>query len=196
MADLRILIAAALNSSDLSQSDLVEAHIDRIGAMAFADALGGALWALKWGRRYSDYPRALALLTARSKRVCGDLQMRRRLCWVVLMEWYDDLCDTCGGRRMMVATEMMPTKPCAVCNGTGRRRASDVWRMRQLGMEPSVYRKWEPRIGAVQQKVTIAEELAWRQIAEQLGRREPRKTLDPTGRIDILNPRHSAREGA
>jgi len=194
VADLRILIAAALNSSDLSQSDLVEAHIDRIGAMAFADALGGALWALKWAGRASAYPRAFALLTARSKRVCGDLAMREKLSRLVLLEWLDDLCHTCGGRRMMIATELMPAKACAVCNGTGRRRASDVWRMRQLKMEPSTYRKWEPRVGAVQQKVNIAEELAWRQIAEQLGRREPRKALDPTGRIDILNPRHSARE--
>ena len=66
MANLRKLVASALNSSDLSESYIIETAIDRIGALAFSDALGSELWALKYAGDARSWDRALALLSLRS----------------------------------------------------------------------------------------------------------------------------------
>lgn len=170
-ADLRILVARALNSSDLSPSDLRETDVDRIGAVAFADPLGGALWALKWGGDARAYAKALDELTRRSRRVCLNLERRENLCRVALEEWLDDLCRRCGGRGTQVATTIAPARTCHVCEGSGKRQISEVWRARKLGLERNEYRKWESRYDAVQRRIVDAEWRAWRDIARQLERR-------------------------
>ena len=170
MGDLRAVIAAAINASDLSPSDLRETHVDRIGALAFADALGGALWALKWGGDAKAHPRALALLSHASKRVCDDRKMREKLCRAALSEWLDDLCRKCGGRGGIGATSVSPARQCHVCEGSGRRQISEAWRARELGLERSTYRKWETRYNAVQGRITEAETRVWQDITRQLER--------------------------
>jgi hypothetical protein len=196
MSDLRILVAAALNSSDLSHSDIRETHIDRIGALAFANALGAALWALKWAGEARAYPRSVYLLSIRSRRICAEPVMRERLCHAGLLEWLDDLCHACGGRRMVVAEQVK--RICTVCDGSGKRRHSDLWRARQLGLEPKAYRKWEPKFTAVQRKIFDAESQAWRDVAEQLGRREARhlkaKPVDLRERFATLATGWSAQQ--
>lgn len=174
MADLRVLIAAAHYSSDLSQSDIRETSIDRIGALAFADALGAVLWALKWAGEARAYAPSVHILSVRSRRLCVDPEMRAKLCRAGLLEWLDDLCHACGGRRMVVATDASPVRTCTVCDGSGKRRHSDQWRARELELDVKVYRKWEPKFAAVQRKIFDAETQAWRDIAKQLGRREVR----------------------
>jgi hypothetical protein len=197
MADLRLLVAKSLNSSDLSASDIREMPIDRIGALAFADALGGALWALKWAGDARAYPRSLELLAARCKRSASDRILRQKICRMSLLEWLDDLCHACGGRRILVATDSSPLRACTICDGTGRRRHSDVWRMRQLGMEPEVYRKWERRVASVQHKIADAETRAWEDVSRQLGRSGAlrRKPLDEHGLGAILRASAPATQG-
>lgn len=170
MSDLRILVAVALNASDLSASDLRETAIDRIGALAFADPLGARLWALKWANDASAFDRALGLLSQRSKRAARDVIMRRKLCRMAIEEWLYDLCLTCGGRGIRVATEFAPVRHCEACDGSGRRQPSELGRARALGLEVNAWRKWEPNYGLVQRKLVDAEERAWLDIARQLGR--------------------------
>ena len=84
--DIREQIARAVNSSDLSPSYLRETDVDRVGALAFANALGGALLALKVGNYARAYLRALALLMRDSRNICGDRSMRIKLCKLAIDE--------------------------------------------------------------------------------------------------------------
>ena len=194
MANLRKLIASALNSSDLSESYIIETAIDRIAALAFSDALGSELWALKFGGDARAWYPALRLLSLRSKRAAPDKHIRLKLCWVCLTEWVDENCRSCGGRRIIAASEMSVAHVCTVCNGTGLKRYSDVWRMREMRMDRHAYRRWEPRFAAVHRKISDADTRVWHDLSEQLGRvpagivRE--KILDLPRRLHILDAEH------
>ena len=168
--DLRELVARAINARDLSPSFLRETSVDRIGALAFADPLGAALWALKWAGDPRAYERALALLLQRTKRVCGDVGMRGRLCRAALLEWLDDICRNCLGRGLLTATPTAPVRVCHVCQGTGRRGINEAWRAKQLGIDVTAYRKWERRYASVQRRIVDAELQACLDVARQLGR--------------------------
>lgn len=170
MADLRLLVAIALNSSDLSHSDLRETDIDRIGALAFADDLGVALLATKWASDWRAYWRANDLLVHRTKRHCADFRMRKVICRTALLEWLDDSCTVCGGRGSLAATNISPARQCHICDGSGKRKISELWRAAQLGVDVTVYQKWEPRYNAVQRRIVDAETQARHDIARQLGR--------------------------
>lgn len=167
-ADLRLLIAHALNSHDLSPSDLRETDVDRLAALAFADPLGAALWRIKWGGDKNSLPRATALLVRNSRHVCSDRTMRHRLCVAALNEWLDERCRRCRGRGHLAATATAPVRLCQPCGGTGKARRSDANRARGLGLELSVYRKWERRFAAVQSIIVDAELRAFRDIRRQL----------------------------
>lgn len=170
MSDLRLLIAEALNSSDLSSSDLHETHLDRVGALAFTDALGGALWAVRYAAEVRAYPRALALLTHRSRRVFDGLRLRTKMCEVTLQEWLDPLCRSCGGRQWLAAKFDAPIRPCLACNATGQRRFSGQWRMRRMGLDVSGYKHWERRFETAHSKISEAERKTWLDISLQLDR--------------------------
>lgn len=174
MTDLRQQIARALNSSDLSPSDLWETDVDRLGALAFAHALGGALWALKWANDARAHPRAVALLSRDSVRVCGEPAMRRKLCQVAIDEWLYDICLRCKGRGSVGNRYIgqAVVRQCHACNGSGKRQVSEAWRARELKLERVAYRKWESRYNAVQRRIVDAEAQAWFDIAAQLERRK------------------------
>jgi hypothetical protein len=169
VADLRILVARAVTGSDLSDSAVHETALDRVGALGFADPLGGALWRLKYARERKQQPRAVYLLARRSRSVAREEGLRWRLCWLVVDEWLDDCCESCGGRRFLVATTAEVTRVCPVCQGTGVKRHSDQSRMRLLGFDAATYRKWEGRLTGLHQKLADADSRVWRQVARQLG---------------------------
>lgn len=170
MANLRKLVAAALNSSDLSGSDIIETAIDRIGALAFTDVLGGELWALKYAGDARSWYRALRELGKRTKRIAAERSIRTKLCRICLTEWLDEVCRSCNGRRLILATNSSAAHVCTVCGGTGLRRHSDLWRMREMGLERSAYARWEHKFAAVHRKIADADTQAWYDLAEQLGR--------------------------
>lgn len=194
MANLRKLVASALNSSDLSSSEVIETAIDRIGALAFSDALGGELWALKYAGDARSWPRALALLSQRSKRIAPDRSIRTKICRICLTEWLDELCRTCAGRRLILATQSASAHVCTTCGGTGLRRHSDLWRMREMGLDRSAYRRWEHKFALVHSRISDADTQAWYDLAEQLGRVPTRlikdKVLDQPRRLRIVAPEH------
>jgi len=196
VANLRKLVAAALNSSDLSESYIIETAIDRIGALAFSDALGAELWALKYGGDARSWHPAMRLLSLRTKRAAPSEPIRYRLCRVCLTEWIDENCRSCGGRQIIAASTMAVAHVCTVCNGTGLKRYSDLWRMREMHMDKHAYRRWEHRFAAVHRKIADADTQTWHDLSEQLGRvpagiiRE--KVLDLPRRLHILEPEAQA----
>jgi len=194
VANLRKLVASALNSSDLSQSAIVESAIDRIGALAFSDAFGGELWSLKYAGDARSWSRALALLSLRCRRVAPERTIRVRLCRLCLFEWLDDACRTCGGRRFLVANPNAAAHSCTTCSGTGLRRYSDLWRMREMGLDRHAYRRWEQKFAAVHRKITDADAQVWHDLAEQLGHVPARiirdKVLDQPRRLHIISSGH------
>lgn len=196
MANLRKLVASALNSSDLSESYIIETAIDRVAALAFSDALGSELWALKYAGDARAWNRALALLSLRSKRAAPDRRIRTMLCRVCLIEWVDENCRSCGGRRIIAASTLGVAHVCTVCNGTGLKRYSDVWRMREMRMDRHAYRRWEPRFAAVHRKISDADTQVWHELSQQLGRVPAgiikEKILDLPRRLHILEPEAQA----
>ena len=177
MPDLRVLVAAAIHAVNLAQNPLRETPVDRLGALAFADPLGGDLWALKYANEASAFAPALGLLTHRSRKAARDFVLRRKLCTVALHEWMFDLCQTCGGRGVRVATQFSPVRHCETCDGSGRQQISEAGRARALGFELGTYRKWAPRFALVQGKISDAEDQAWLDISRQLGRLDADLTL-------------------
>lgn len=174
MGNLRKLVASALTASDLSDSSLLETALDRIGALAFSDELGGRLWRVKWAGDAKSVEPALALLTHRCRLVARHAPFRRRLCEVALQEWLDENCASCGGRRYIMASESHAKHTCTVCDGTGLKRYSDQWRMRQLGLDKDAYRKWERRFATIHERIAEADAQAWRDVAQQLEKIHPR----------------------
>ena len=194
MANLRKLVASALNSSDLSQSDIVESAIDRIGALAFSDALGSELWSLKYAGDVRGWHRALAVLSRRSKVIAPHGKIRATLCRLCLIEWVDENCRTRGGRRFIMAAQTSAAHVCTTCSGTGLRRYSDLWRMREMGLDRRAYTRWEAKFSAVHRKISDADTQVWHDIAEQLGHVPARmireKVLDQPRRIHIIDAGH------
>lgn len=181
MANLRKLIASALSGADLSQDPLCETAIDRIGAMAFSNRLGGELWRMKEGNDAAAAARALALLVKRVRKAHDSKRWYRRLCLVALREWMDRACRGCGGRGLIQATVMSAQHTCTVCNGSGQRSYSDQWRMNQLGLSKESYGKWERRLALIHEQISAADRAEYATLALQLERIAPltrKKVLD------------------
>ena len=168
MANLRKLIASDITGGNLKESPFYETALDRIFALGTSDALGSALWRLKYANDRGSYERVVALLSHRAKSLAPTLPLRLRFVRVVLMEWLDENCRACGGRRFIMASDTHAKHSCTLCDGTGLRRYSDQWRMRQMGLDQRAYRKWERRFAALHQKIADADLQTWRRIAEEL----------------------------
>ena len=171
MSNLRKLVATALRAADLSDDPLRETALDRIGALAFSDALGSKLWRLRWSYDASCFKPAALLLWRRTQRPHENNKIHKVICEVVLGEWLDDLCRTCHGRgHAVVKGTGRAGNPCTVCNGTGSRRHNDLERMRSTGLSAGAYRKWEPRFASAHAALSAADVQAWLDVARQLER--------------------------
>lgn len=171
MADVRKLLATALQSSDLSDNPLEETALDRILAMAHADQLGRLLWRLRLANDAQSFRPAVSVLVKRMRRKAEPLPMLERIASCAIKEWLDDLCKTCGGRGNIIPKDSpAPTHACTVCSGSGRRRHTDFARGRALGMGPDIARKWEARFAMAHSKIATADRKTWYEVAEQLGR--------------------------
>lgn len=169
MANLRVLIARALTGADLTDSPYYETALDRIIAFAFADALGQALWRLKYAQEREVWPRAVYILARRAREVTPEDNLRWELCGLVVDEWLDDACDVCDGRKFLLATSAEAMRVCPKCLGTGVKRHSDQSRMRRLKFDDRAYNRWQTRIATLHQRVANADFRVWREVAHQLG---------------------------
>lgn len=171
MADVRKLLAVALQATDLSDNPNEETNLDRILALAHADQLGGLLWRLRLANDAKSFRPAVAVLVKRMRRKAEPLPMLEKIASCAIMEWLDDLCRTCGGRGNIVPKDSpVATHACTVCEGTGRRRHTDFARGRALGLGPDVARKWEARFAMAHSRISSADRAAWYSVAEQLER--------------------------
>ena len=168
MANLRKMLAGDITGSSLKASTIREVPLDRIYALASASPLGASLWRLKYAHDAKAYHRSVVILSAKSRGIAPKFTLRLKLCKTVLTEWLDEHCRACGGRRFVMAAAGVK-HVCTVCDGTGLRRYSDQWRMRQMGLDQKTYLRWERKFAAVHQKIADADLQAWRAAARQLG---------------------------
>lgn len=136
-----------------------------LGAIGMADALGAALWRLKWKGDPRVARRCVVLM---AERLSGSGRFARRgvdrrpgrlhgaskeapasllerLAFRVIFEWVNDRCTVCHGRGSL--GRIGHVRACGHCRGSCREPADAVARARDLGVTLEVYRKaWEWRI--------------------------------------------------
>lgn len=169
LPNLRKLIASDLTGTSLKGSPIYEVPLDRIYALGTADSLGACLWRLKYAHDAKAYTRTVALLSLRAKSMVPTFLQRNKFVKLVLYEWLDENCHSCGGRRYIMATESSTKHVCTVCDGTGLRQISDQWRMRKMGIDAATYQKWERKFAALHQVIADSDIRTWRDVALQLG---------------------------
>jgi hypothetical protein len=173
--NLRELIALAIARGDLKHSAIKETDADRIGALAFSDPLGAALWRILWDHDHGALSVAGKLL---ADRVRGDKSkpappIIRALCNLVLLEYLNDKCPKCAGRRFTIA-ETAVQRCCSACDSTGLARHSDVKRCRAMGFDRQTYHKWKSKFCLAHVKLTDADADTAKEVGMQLERnREP-----------------------
>lgn len=170
MPNLRKLLASDVTGSSLKGSPVYEVPVDRIYALGAANPLGSALWRLKYAHDPLAHRAAISRLSLRTKSLVRTIELRAKLCRTVLQEWLDDTCRKCGGRRFLVG-EKGVRAACTLCEGTGLRRYSDQWRVRQMGLDSRTYYNggWDRKFAKAHNLVADADFQAWREIARQLG---------------------------
>lgn len=166
-------MAAAFNAGNLQDDPNRETALDRLGAIASADPLGESLWRLKYARERAQVPVAAGRLSNRLRQDVRSPGIRLRLAAVVLSEWLDEACETCQGRRFIIATDDTPASVCTVCNGTGIARHSEQRRMRKMDFSLETCRRWEGRFAAGHEQISRADARVWRAVALKLGRIAP-----------------------
>jgi hypothetical protein len=177
VVNLRELVGAALNATNLEENPLYECPLDRVGALAFSDELGGCLWRLKYAQHARTrpgrdfYAAAVAILAKRlrGRNPRDSRELMAKICAVVIDEWLRDWCVPCGGRGNKIARDTSVRHTCTSCNGTGIGRHSDASRMARLGLDRRLYAKFERRFAAAHQKISDADVQAWRDVKAQLG---------------------------
>jgi predicted RNA-binding Zn-ribbon protein involved in translation (DUF1610 family) len=178
VVNLRELIGAALNATNLTENPLYECALDRIGALAFSDELGGCLWRLKYAQHARTkpgrdfYQAATALLTKRlrtAKNSPNNREFTARIAAIAIDEWLRDWCQPCGGRGNRIAADTSVRHTCPTCNGTGIGRHSDASRMQRLGLDRKLFSKYERRFHQAHAAIADADVQAWRDVRAQLG---------------------------
>lgn len=171
MTDFRNLLVASLQGSDMSGSPLHETALDRVCALAFADALGSALFRAKYCNDHREIRHAHQLLTKRVRRHTDNRHAVSRVCALVIDEWLDDLCPACSGRgHSVVVGTPVAGKMCPVCDGTGKRQVSEQRRAVRLGIPVATYPRWVAKCNRAELTLVNAESAVWRELAFQLER--------------------------
>lgn len=149
-----------------------------LGQLGRADALGAALWRLKYRGEASVGTRAVALMAHRLKgenRMARAIQPRsrlsarggrdvvfdpgllHRLCFRVISEWVNDRCTTCHGRGSLGMLGSITR--CTMCKGNGRMPLQHAVRARDIGVTTAQYRAhWEGVFDALLVKLAEVDE--------------------------------------
>lgn len=181
MTDLRedFAIAGSPHSS-WTQRRIRDADV-KLGALGMADALGAALWRLKYKGDKGVARRALALMAerlrtegrwqrivhgrARVRRVrganCGAVEhsadLVDRLVARVLAEWINDRCATCRGRGSLGRVGAVLV--CTTCRGSGRELMPHAARWRDLGVtREQYYARWQEIIDSLLCQLAVIDE--------------------------------------
>lgn len=167
--NLRELIAFTIASGDLTHSPLIETGADRMGALAFADPLGAALWRLLIDHDKHAWVAAREALRKKISNRRDDPVIYRRLCDAVLAEWMVPWCKKCGGRGSKGEHGEVKVA-CTACDATGVGRHSDADRMRVMGFNRGQLVKWEGKFALAHRKLSEADSQTGREVANQLER--------------------------
>lgn len=166
MSDLREDVALAGNPTNLWTERRVRDQDVKLGALGKADALGAALWRLKYKGDARVARRVILLMAAkldedhrwtrtvvghrgrsgqRSREAVQEMPAApflQRLAYRVVFEWVNDRCTTCHGRGSVGTLGTMTL--CPACNGGGKQRPQHVARAMDLGVTREQYqRHWE-----------------------------------------------------
>jgi hypothetical protein len=176
---LRELMGFTFSRGELNHDPNRETGADRIGALGFCDPLGAALWRISMNLDARSWRPAVSLLVDRMRespsRGSVSDGLLRTVCDIVLHEWMDNLCRVCEGRKFHIVVGGVKSS-CVACNGTGRRRHSDMDRAVSSGVTVGYYRhNLEPLFASAHEEVFRADTLVSRQLAKQLERRKSLK---------------------
>lgn len=166
MADMREDVALAGNPTNLWTERRVRDQDVKLGALGKADALGSALWRLKYKGDARVARKAIVLMAARlsddhrwNRALCGRTKARgsrgsagaapkvtatvlERLAYRVIFEWVNDRCTTCHGRGSTGVMGSMAL--CSSCSGSGKQPPQHLTRAADLGVTRDQYhRHWE-----------------------------------------------------
>jgi hypothetical protein len=169
LADLRKLLAIAIQGSDLSHDPNCETALDRIGALAFSDRLGGALWRVKYANDPGAFRPSIYILAKRMEPGRNPGKTVKKIAECVLREWLDPICRHCMGRGYTIIAESRRAKDaCSKCDGTGQRRHSNQARAKVTGIPLKAYPKWERTFAHAHMLLQTADQQTWFDIATQL----------------------------
>jgi hypothetical protein len=168
MTDLREHFATA----GAPRNSWTEARGDEqslLGAMGMADALGAALWRLKYKGDPRVAKRCISLMAERlnvagkfrrkgvDRRSSGarsgpaqsmSASMLERLAFRVIFEWINDRCTVCHGRGTLGVIGHV--RACGHCKGACREPAQHAARARDIGVTMDAYRAhWEWRVACL-----------------------------------------------
>lgn len=149
-----------------------------LGAVGLADALGAALWRLKYRGDPRVAKRCIVLMAEqlagngrwrRSARARGpgargtekqgvrDAALLERLAFRVIFEWVNDRCTVCHGRGTLGVIGHV--RACGHCKGSCREPAQHAARARDLGVPLDVYRgHWEWRFARLLRELEALDE--------------------------------------
>jgi hypothetical protein len=146
------MIAKAVHSKNLQQKE-THCALDVIGAIGIA-AMHNPIGVD--AARFLDGLQAKAhkdltygLAREAGKKIKCDKQILLRVCKQVIHESAFSFCKTCNGRKEALIDEHVIK--CAVCNGTGLHRHTDMQRAHNIGIGLEIYLKhWAERLSLVQ----------------------------------------------
>ncbi len=176
VTQLREQLAHDIALGDMSSSDTEETALDRIGALARTDPLGAALWRVVGNMDVGSFRYARSLLAdLLHKDHVHSYEACRRVANIASEEWLACQCETCGGRKFVVAPVTGTRSKCPDCHGTGRGRHSDEKRMAALGIGNSGYSKLTDLFVRAHALLNASDARVERELSYQLERRKPLK---------------------
>lgn len=169
-------------SGSLTYDSEHENDLDRLTALAMGsvtsdrrsaresllNSLGVSLLALKMSRRTDLFNRVVMDLKdcLRWRLKTMSQKDRLKVAKVSVVEWVEDVCQTCNGARHVFDFNGVKT-PCLVCAASGKRRYSDAERASALGVDNPD--KWQRAMGIGHFQISFAVGCAARNAYAKLG---------------------------
>lgn len=138
---IREKIVGSMQSSNLAWHAEFARAIDTLTAVGMSDALGSALFRVKYCNDTGAYQRALALLAKEgATRLRVMPQYAKRLAKAAIKEWVIDADPHCQGSGLFVQQNGVSVS-CTKCGGTGMRKWEDHERALASGIPVEAWPK-------------------------------------------------------
>lgn len=153
---IREKIVNAMQSKNLAWHAEFERAIDTLTAVGMSDALGSALFRVKYCDDKGAYQRALALLAKE-----GATRLRvmpgyaKKLAKVAIKEWVLDADPHCHGSGVFTKANGVEVE-CPKCGGTGMRKWEDHERASASGIPVDAWPKHQRNFQKIGERLSIA----------------------------------------